>query len=145
MAWPGQSIKLREHGVHWDAIDEAAEASGRPAWSTRSSRFTPAPWFNLRRVTPHERGAAAHDHPTTPQRRRVRRSHQFPAPRFFILHRLMPRAEKQQPERLMPWDLLPWDPAIHLLLFVHRVGGSDAGALRAGIAIRQNCRFCSSR
>ena len=27
----------------------------------------------------------------------------------------------------MPWDTLPWDPAIHLLLFVHRVEGLTPG------------------
>lgn len=27
----------------------------------------------------------------------------------------------------MPWDALPWDPAIHLLLFVHRVEGLTPG------------------
>ena len=44
--------------------------------------------------------------------------------------------EKQQLERPMPWDLLPWDPAIHLLLFVHRVG-SDAGVSTCWRAIRK--------
>ena len=39
----------------------------------------------------------------------------------------MPRVERPQLQRPMPWDVLPWDPAIHLMLFVHRVEGLEAG------------------
>ena len=39
----------------------------------------------------------------------------------------MPQVHQPQLVRPMPWDLLPWDPAIHLLLFVHRVEGLTPG------------------
>jgi hypothetical protein len=44
-----------------------------------------------------------------------------------MLGRVMPAAELPQLERPMPWDVLPWEPAIHLLLFVHRVDGLTPG------------------
>ncbi|MCE9535721.1 MAG: hypothetical protein K8R65_04850, partial [Nitrospirae bacterium] len=46
---------------------------------------------------------------------------------FQILSRVMPSAELPQLDRPMPWDVLPWKPAIHLLLFVHRVDGLSPG------------------
>lgn len=39
----------------------------------------------------------------------------------------MPRADLPQLERPMPWDVWPYDPAIHLLIFVHRVDGLTPG------------------
>ena len=39
----------------------------------------------------------------------------------------MPAAELPQLDRPMPWDILPWQPAIHFLLFVHRVDGLTPG------------------
>ena len=43
------------------------------------------------------------------------------------MQRVMPRADLPQPERPMPWDVWPYDPAIHLLIFVHRVDGLTPG------------------
>ena len=39
----------------------------------------------------------------------------------------MPWVERPQLERPMPWDVWPYDPAIHLMLFVHRVDGLTPG------------------
>lgn len=39
----------------------------------------------------------------------------------------MPQAGTPQLNRPMPWDLLPWEPAIHLMLFLHRVEGLAPG------------------
>jgi hypothetical protein len=44
-----------------------------------------------------------------------------------MLSRVMPAAELPQLDRPMPWDVVPWQPAIHLLLFVHRVEGLAPG------------------
>ena len=46
---------------------------------------------------------------------------------FQMLSRVMPATELPQLDRPMPWDVLPWEPAIHLLLFVHRVDGLTPG------------------
>jgi hypothetical protein len=39
----------------------------------------------------------------------------------------MPQADRAQLERPIPWDTWPYEPAIHLLLFVHRVEGLTQG------------------
>jgi hypothetical protein len=44
-----------------------------------------------------------------------------------MLGRVMPRVQLPQLDRPMPWDTLSWKPAIHLLLFVHRVDGLIPG------------------
>ena len=44
-----------------------------------------------------------------------------------MLQRVMPRVEQPQLDRPLPWDALSWDPAIHLMLFVHRVEGLPPG------------------
>src|SRR3990172_6114090 len=46
---------------------------------------------------------------------------------FTMLARVMPRVEREPCRRPMPWDVLPWEPAIHLVLFVHRVNGVAPG------------------
>ena len=39
----------------------------------------------------------------------------------------MPCADRPQLDRPMPWDVWPYEPAIHLLIFVHRVDGLTPG------------------
>ncbi|WHZ28886.1 MAG: Nitroreductase [Nitrospira sp.] len=129
-AWYGKANRLSdEHGVHWDIIDEAAEAS----WKTEASRSTaslsllsnnaPRPFP----FTPHgpsaghiirqRRSAVAFDGKTS-----------ISATTFFhMMRRVMPLAEGPQLERPMPWDVWPHDPTIHLLIFVHRVVGLRPG------------------
>ena len=127
--WHGRANQLsREHGVHWDVIDEAAEASWKtslehPIVSLHASPMVQSGTRHATRTSAaatiirQRRSAVAFDGRTS-----------ISSATFFqILHRLMPEAEKQQLERPMPWDLLPWDPAIHLLLFVHRVEGLTPG------------------
>jgi hypothetical protein len=46
---------------------------------------------------------------------------------FHMLQRVMPQADRPQLDRPMPWDVWPYDPAIHLMLFVHRVDGLTPG------------------
>ena len=46
---------------------------------------------------------------------------------FRMIQRVMPGADRSQFERPMPWDAWPYDPAIHLMLFIHRVAGLTPG------------------
>ncbi|MDP1767970.1 MAG: SagB/ThcOx family dehydrogenase [Nitrospirota bacterium] len=127
--WHGKANKLSgEHGVHWEIIDEVAEASWKS--SAEQQKAAPRRWFT------NEASREAVDvGPTAGQLIRQRRSAvsfdgktSITSGTFFrILSRLMPAAELPQLDRPMPWDVLPWKPAIHLLLFVHRVDGLIPG------------------
>jgi hypothetical protein len=44
-----------------------------------------------------------------------------------MMERVMPRADRPQLDRPMPWDVWPYAPAIHLLIFIHRVEGLTPG------------------
>jgi SagB-type dehydrogenase family enzyme len=127
--WHGKANQLSgEHGVHWDIIDEAAEASWKLACDARrvplpSPRTTPhslpltPAGFSAGQIIRRRRSAVAFDGKTS-----------ISAATFFhMMQRVMPRAEQPQLERPMPWDTWPYDPAIHLLIFVHRVEGLTPG------------------
>ena len=128
--WYGKANKLSgEHGVQWDIIDEAAEASWKPQ-ADKLTVFLPtssAPisdMLHASRTTSdagtiirQRRSAVSFDGKTT-----------ISAATFFrMMERVMPRADRSQLDRPMPWDLWPYEPAIHLLLFVHRVDGLTPG------------------
>ncbi len=129
--WHGKANALsREHGVHWDIIDQAAEAS----WKIQGEE--PAiPLHGFLEQAP------LHPLPLTPygpsagqiirQRRSAvsfdARTSISAATFFHMLQRVMPRVDQPQLDRPMPWDVLPWEPAIHLMLFVHRVEGMAPG------------------
>ncbi|MEO5954366.1 MAG: SagB/ThcOx family dehydrogenase [Nitrospiraceae bacterium] len=127
--WQGKANRLsRENPVPWEIIDEVAGAS----WKTsHEHRSVAAPAC----VTSHVVPLASHGALTASQIIRQRRSAvsfdgktSIPSGTFFqILSRVMPAAELPQLDRSMPWDVLPWKPAIHLLLFVHRVEGLTPG------------------
>lgn len=128
-SWYGKANRLSgEHGVHWDAIDHVAEAS----WKTTSEQ----------RVTAISSSTSSHVSPFTAREgvsagqiiRQRRSAVSFDgrtgisAAAFFrILQRVVPSADRPQLERPMPWDLWPHDPAIHLMIFVHRVEGLTPG------------------
>ncbi len=122
--WHGRANPLsREHGVHWEAIDEAADASWKTSEEIQAIPLTMAPQI---RSEAHHVSQATSDAATIIRQRRSAVSFDgrtsISAATFFqILHRVMPRVERPQLQRPIPWDVLPWDPAIHLLLFVHRV------------------------
>lgn len=131
-SWQGKANRLsRDHGVHWDVIDEAADAS----WKTQSeepavpicpagvpdrlqgSRVTNGAGPDAGRIIRQRRSAVAFDGKTS-----------ISAATFFhMLQRVMPSVERGQLERTVPWDVWPYDPAIHLMLFVHRVDGLTPG------------------
>jgi SagB-type dehydrogenase family enzyme len=129
--WYGNANRLsREHAVHWEIIDEVAQAS----WKAQTEEHTvplreasgPAPPSPLP-FTSHgpsagqlirqRRSAVAFDGKTSISE----------AAFFAMLRRVMPQAHLPQMERPSPWDLWPWAPAVHVALFVHRVDGLAPG------------------
>lgn len=127
--WHGKANQLsRDHAVHWDVIDVAAEASWKVTEERQSAVLSAAPARDVSRETNHTG-------PPAGQIIRQRRSAvsfdgrtSISAETFFrMLERVMPDAERTQLERPMPWDVWPYDPAIHLMLFVHRVDGLTPG------------------
>jgi SagB-type dehydrogenase family enzyme len=129
--WHGKANRLsREHGVHWDIIDEVADASWKLQAQQSSVSFSeshPQPPPHSLPLTPHgcsagqiirqRRSAVAFDGRTAISS----------ATFFHMMQRVMPYADRPQLERPMPWDVWPYDPAIHLLIFVHRVDGLTPG------------------
>jgi SagB-type dehydrogenase family enzyme len=127
--WHGEANRLsREHGVHWDIIDEVAEASWKHTTDERSIPCLPP------QRTPHPVPLTSHE-PSSGQIIRQRRSAVAfdgktsisVATFFHMMQRVMPRAGLPQLERPVPWDAWPYDPAIHLLILVHRVDGLTPG------------------
>lgn len=127
--WHGKANRLSgEHGVEWEIIDEAAAAS----WKTSCEHSSvAAPTSVTSRVSPF----TSYDAPSAGQIIRQRRSAvsfdgktSISAATFFhMMERVMPYADRSQLDRPMPWDVWPYDPAIHLLIFVHRVDGLTPG------------------
>lgn len=132
--WHGKANRLsEEHGVDWDVIDEVANAS----WKTQTDRpMIALPAIRLTSSNTLHASRGANDvGPSAGQIIRQRRSAvafdgktSISAGTFFhLMQRVMPLAERPQLERPMPWDVWPYDPAIHLLIFVHRVDGLTPG------------------
>ncbi|MBM4127301.1 MAG: SagB/ThcOx family dehydrogenase [Nitrospira sp.] len=128
-SWFGRANRLsREHGVHWDIIDQAAAASWKASCEHHSvaapssvtshvSPFTSREGLLAGQIIRQRRSAVAFDGRTS-----------ITAEAFFhMLQRVMPCADHAQFDRPMPWDCWPYDPAIHLMLFVHRVEGLTPG------------------
>ena len=127
--WYGKANKLSgEHGVHWDAIDQVADAS----WKVSRERYAVSDSVVL---APGASRAMNNAGAPAGQIIRQRRSAVSfdgrtgisSATFFRILQRVMPSADRPQLERPMPWDLWLHDPAIHLMIFVHRVEGLTPG------------------
>jgi len=127
--WHGRANRLsRENPVPWEIIDDVAAASWKPSHEHMSVAIPTS-------VTSHVSRFTFHESPSAGQLIRQRRSAvsfdgktSIASATFFqMLGRVMPAAELPQLDRPMPWDVLPWEPAIHLLLFVHRVDGLTPG------------------
>ncbi len=127
--WHGKANKLSgEHGVEWEIIDEVAAAS----WKASCEHISVAVPAS---VTPHVSPFTSHERLLAGQIIRQRRSAvsfdgktSISAATFFrMMERVMPRADRPQLDRPMPWDVWPYAPAIHLLIFVHRVEGLTPG------------------
>jgi len=104
----------------WPIIDEVAEASARVEpppksyWEPHSEKQVPPRRSNgisARQIIRQRRSAVAMDGRSGLDRKSF----------YGMLERVL---GKQAP---VPFDSLPWKPAIHLVLFVHRVDGLDAG------------------
>lgn len=131
--WYGKANRLSgEHGVHWDAIDTVAAASWKSRVDEQTLLLVPSVNVNAE---------ACHAPPVTPhlvsasQIIRQRRSAVsfdgrtgISAATFYrLLQRLVPCVERTPLARPVPWDVWPYDPAIHLVIFVHRVEGLTPG------------------
>ncbi len=118
--WVGQASRLSPEHLHWAVIGEA-DAAARKGPGSRGPAAPLAPLPPL---------PSAHSALSAGRIFRQRRSAQrfdarapaLPGTDFHrILDALLPRPG------VPPFDLLPWAPAIHPLLFVHRVEGLDPG------------------
>lgn len=128
-AWHGRANRLSgEHGVKWEIIDEAAVAS----WKTSCEHHSVAlPFSGTSHVSPF----TSHEGLLAGQIIRQRRSAVAfdgktgvsSATFFRMMQRVLPCADRPHQERPMPWDVWPYDPAIHLVIFVHRVDGLTPG------------------
>lgn len=130
MQWFGKANRLSvDHGFDWDIIDTVAEATRKTQRDTPAIRLGPPTIFptttgeavdaalSAGRIIRQRRSAVAFDAKTS-----------ISAATFFaMLDRVMPHHELPQLARPVPWDVWPYDPAIHLMLFVHRIDGLTPG------------------
>jgi SagB-type dehydrogenase family enzyme len=126
--WYGKANRLsREHGVHWQIIEETAEASRKVSeqrdtvtlqpWAIDASQMPRREELSAAQIIRQRRSAVSFDGRTS-----------ISALTFFrMMELVMPAAARPQLNRPMPWDVWPYEPAIHLLLFVHRVDGLTPG------------------
>ena len=140
--WQGKANRLSgEHGVHWEVIDEVADAS----WKTQANNMTvsvhagsPPSSYTLHTRLAESKRASRETNDAGPSAGQIIRQRRsavafdgktaISATTFFhMMQRVMPLAERPQLERPMPWDAWPCDPVIHLLIFVHRVDGLTPG------------------
>lgn len=133
MTWQGKANRLSsEHGVHWQAIDEVATASRK---QQADKRILPLTVRFDRDAATGDRYAPSSSASSAAQIIRQRRSAvsfdgqtSVTAATFFrILRRTVPGVEYKQAARPVPWDVWPYDPALHLMIFVHRVEGLVPG------------------
>ena len=138
--WNGNANRLsQEHGVHWDVIDEVAEASWK---AIGENRVVALPNLTVKetlgtvndagpsagQIIHQRRSAVAFDGKTSISSSTL----------FHMMQRVMPNAERSQLERPVPWDVWPYDPAIHLMIFIHRVDGLSPGLY---FLVRDNRKF----
>ncbi len=126
--WRGKANRLSAEHVDWEVIDEAAKAAWKETAEHRSVR--------LQERSPDEAsGTAVRSGPSAGRMIRQRRSAvafdgrtSISAATFFrMMERVMPYAARPHLARPVPWDVWPHEPAIHLMLFVHRVEGLTPG------------------
>ncbi|MEX0829274.1 MAG: SagB/ThcOx family dehydrogenase [Nitrospirales bacterium] len=127
--WQGTANRLsKDNPVHWDIIDEVAEASWKSTQESEIMSFSSSP-------APQKQSDEKEREPLAGQIIHQRRSAvsfdgqtNLSVDRFYtMLLRTMPHNQVTLPERPMPWDALPWNPTVHLALFVHRIDGLPSG------------------
>ena len=128
--WFGKANRLsQDHGVHWDIIDEAAAAT----WKIQADEVTV-----LLHTAADMASDTLHDLRTTSDAGAIIRQRRSAvsfdgktsiskATFFRMMQLVMPRSDRPQLDRPMPWDVWPYEPAIHAMLFVHRVEGLTPG------------------
>ena len=129
--WHGKANRLSgEHGVEWDIIDDAAKAS----WKMQARQMFVSLQDSHFQKTPHPLPMTPHQFSAGQIIRRRRSAVSFDgktsisAATFYrVMQLVMPRSDRPQLDRPMPWDVWPYDPAIHLLIFVHRIDGLKPG------------------
>ena len=117
----GQPNRLSPEHHPWPVIDEVAEASVRMELPVEAYREVPASnqphspipprQLSARQIIRQRRSAVAMDGQTGLDRDVF----------YGMLERVLARPGR------VPFESLPWKPAIHLVLFVHRVDGLDPG------------------
>jgi SagB-type dehydrogenase family enzyme len=124
--WFGTANRLsREHAVHWEVIDEVTEA----AWkTTREEVVADTDGCPAGTGIVPEGGENGPDAGAIIRARRSAvsfdgRTGISAAALFQMLGRIMPQAAVPLLQRPVPWDSWPHRPAVHLLLFIHRVEG----------------------
>jgi SagB-type dehydrogenase family enzyme len=120
--WQGRANRLSAEHRTWPGLEEVALATRQAASRTRTAEASYTPPLRpppaalpqdmpLPRLIRQRRSAQAYDGVT-----------RMPADVLMsMLARLLPAAG------VPPWTVWPWAPAVHLLLFVHRVDGLEAG------------------
>jgi SagB-type dehydrogenase family enzyme len=126
--WYGRASRLsRGAPVPWPIIDEVCQATAKSLTARRVlfvSGYEQAPQRsstfagpNAGTIIRQRRSAVALDGQTA-----------ITAQTFYrMMARVMPHGARRQGDRPVPWDSLPWEPAVHLLLFIHRVEGLTPG------------------
>ena len=127
--WHGRANRLsHDNPISWEIIDDVAEVTRKSSLERRSMTFPHRKPSRTPSTVPY-RGPEAG---TIIRQRRSAVSldgeTSITVTTFYrMLARVLPRVERRQSDRPMPWDALPWEPAIHLLIFVHRVEGLTPG------------------
>jgi SagB-type dehydrogenase family enzyme len=116
--WAGRANPLSRRHVRWEAIEDATEATQKPATAPAEPPVFPS----LPPSPPAGRAPAS----TIIRRRRSCQAldgrTSIDSEAFYaMLDRLLPRPG------VIPWDVLPWRPLLHLALFIHRVRGLPPG------------------
>jgi SagB-type dehydrogenase family enzyme len=119
LSWQGRPNTLSPEHVDWPIIDQAAQATRRPATCAYGPALQPtgpalavgsAP-ISFRKIVHQRRSCLALDGKTGITRSAF----------YQILRKTVPGPNQ------FPFTALPWSPTIHFGLFVHRVDGIDPG------------------
>ncbi len=116
--WLGSANRLSPNHVHWEVIDNVAEATWQPATDRRDEPggsllppIAPTATMPAAMLIRQRRSCLALDGRSS-----------LDAKAFYrMLDALLPRDD------VPPWDLLPWTSLVHAAVFVHRVDGLESG------------------
>ena len=135
--WHGKANRLsRDDPVQWEFLDQVEIAAWKSSTEQRVVELNHSRPAVETSINPGAHAPSLYpDQPRAGQVIRQRRSAlafdgktSISVGSFFtMLARVMPRVDRDLCQRPMPWDVLPWEPAIHLVLFVHRVDGLAPG------------------